>query len=139
MPIVAGEKFELRLIKHSDILLHEKSEDDRSTRLAKRFKEEKVLYNPLIVGRFKNRYILIDGANRYEALGRINCKLVLAQIVDYLNPSVVLKTWFHFVNGLNLDNLIQYLEHEKLWFEYTVFSGSNLKSSRLKNINELAV
>src|SRR4030095_13593196 len=133
MPIVAGEKFELRLIKHSDILLHGKSEDDRSTRLAKRFKQEKVLDNPLILGKYQNEYILVDGANRYEALGRIKCKLVLAQIVDYFSPWVVLKSWFHFVNGISADTLTEYLEKQKLWFEYTVFN------SKFRAINELIV
>lgn len=139
MPIVAGEKFELCLIKHPDILLHEESEDDRALRLAKRFKEEKVLYNPLIVGRYTNRYILIDGANRYEALGRISCKLVLAQIVDYLNPAVELKSWLHFVNGITLNDLIDYLEKEKLWYEYTVFTSSPLRWSKSRAINEIIV
>ncbi|HEY3250225.1 MAG TPA: ParB N-terminal domain-containing protein [Ignavibacteria bacterium] len=133
MPIVAGEKFELRLIRHSDILLHEESEDDRRARLAKRFKEEKVLYNPLIVGRYKNRYILIDGANRFEALKSINCKLVLAQIVDYLDPAIQLKSWFHFVNGISIDDLIEYLTREKLWYEYTVFN------SKFRAINEIII
>jgi len=117
MPIVAGEKFELRLIRSSDILLHEDSENDRSARLARRFREEKILYNPLIIGRFRHRYLLIDGANRFEALKRISISIVLAQVVDYFSKNVLLKSWYHFINGLKHDSVIKFLNKNKISFK----------------------
>ena len=93
MSVLAGEKFELRLIKSSDILLHEECEDNRYNKLIQRFKEEKILYNPLIVGRYKDKFILIDGANRYEALNRTGCKTILAQLVNYKSSKVRLRSW----------------------------------------------
>jgi len=117
MPVLAGEKFELRLIRSLDILLHEECEEDRSSRLASRFRAEKVLYNPLILGKYKNRYILIDGANRFEALKRNKCSLVLAQIVDYMDPEIGLKSWYHFVSGMNVDMMKRYLKRKKLKYE----------------------
>ncbi len=133
MPNLAGEKFELRLIRSLDILLHEEFEEDRSSRLASRFRAEKVLYNPLILGKHKGRYILIDGANRFEALNRISCRIVLAQIVDYMDPEVMLKTWFHFVSGMNMDILKKYLKRKKLKYEDI---GYDIKPS---SINEVVV
>lgn len=131
MPNLAGEKFELRLVRTADILLHEEYEDDRSSRLVKRFRTEKVLYNPLILGRHRNRYFLIDGANRFEALKRISCKLVLAQIVDYLNPSLIIRSWYHFVSYLSMDMLKKYLKKNNIKFESI---GFDIKPERINEI-----
>jgi hypothetical protein len=110
MSILAGEKFELKLIRASDILLHEECEDNRYGRLVERFEQEKVLYNPLIVGRFNDQFILIDGANRFEALIRTGCKIILAQLVNYSSPEVKLRSWYHFVNEMVLDELKGFLQ-----------------------------
>lgn len=118
MSILAGEKFELRLLSSSEILLHEECEDNRYGRLIERLNEEKVLYNPLIVGRVENSYMLIDGANRFQALKEIGCRSILAQLVDYNSPGVMLRSWYHFVNEMRLSELKEYLkssgiDHEK--------------------------
>src|SRR5258706_2022083 len=110
MAVVAGEKFELKLLRVSDIHFHEESEDNRSEKLVERFKREFVLYNPLIVGKYKKNYILIDGANRFEALKQVGCKLILAQLVKYGSTKVKLKSWYHFVNGLNFDELCRFIK-----------------------------
>lgn len=110
----SGENFELKLIRTSGILLHEECEDDRYNKLIERFRKEKVLYNPLIVGEHKGKHILIDGANRFEALRRIGCKTVLAQVVQYNNPRVHLKSWYHFVARLSEDVIGEYLLNNKL-------------------------
>ena len=56
MSILSGEKFKLRLIPASEILLHEQSEDNRYSKLIERFKKEKELFNPLIVGKYNDKY-----------------------------------------------------------------------------------
>lgn len=114
MSILAGENFELKLVRASDILLHEECDDNRYIRLVERFDEEKVLFNPLILGRHKEQFVLIDGANRFEALRRTGCKIILAQLVDYNSPEVRLKSWYHFVNGLDLNGLKAFLETAKI-------------------------
>src|SRR5262245_20158481 len=129
MLISLGEKFDLKLLKSSEVLLHEESEDGRYLKIYDRFLEDKVLYNPLIVGRHNNNYVLIDGANRFEALKKMGCKSILAQIVDYKNPGLKLKSWYHFVNGMNLDGLEDYLESTGL-----KYSKWNI-GKKLKGIN----
>ncbi len=108
MSIYSGEKFELKLIRASDIRLHEECEDNRSNKLIARFKDEKVLYNPLIVAKNEDKYILIDGANRYEALNKLGCKSILAQLVDYKSSDVILKSWYHFVSNMSMNVLMNY-------------------------------
>lgn len=117
MSILAGEKFELKLLRASDILLHEESEDSRFERLVERFGQEKVLYNPLIVGRDDRQFILIDGANRFEALKRSGCKTILAQLVDYRSAEVKLRSWYHYVNEMGLDELKGFLLGFGIGFE----------------------
>jgi hypothetical protein len=116
MSILAGEKFELKLLSSSIVNLHEECEDDRFGRLIARFKEENVLYNPLIVAKNDDNYILIDGANRFEALKNIGCKSILAQLVDYKSNNVVLKSWYHYVIGMTMDDLINYANKNSLGF-----------------------
>jgi len=116
MSILAGEKFELKLLSSSKILLHEECEDNRFGKLIARFNEERVLYNPLIIGKIEDKFILIDGANRFEALRNIGCLSILGQLVDYSSPDVTLKTWYHFVNEMTLDDLVNYCNKNSLKF-----------------------
>ena len=137
MAVVAGEKFELKLLRASDILIHEESEDSRSDKLVERFEREFVLYNPLIVGKYKNRYILVDGANRYEALRQIGCKLILAQLVKYDSPKVKLKSWYHFVNGLGFEELFGFFEKNSIAYKKCRYD--KLSSKIENNLNSLGI
>jgi hypothetical protein len=116
MSILAGEKFELKLLPSNIVNLHEECEDNRYGKLIDRFTGEKVLYNPLIVAKYDDKYILIDGANRFEALINIGCKSILAQLVDYNSDKVVLKSWYHFVSGMTLEDLTNYANSSSLSF-----------------------
>jgi len=114
MSILAGEKFELKLLPSQDVALHEECEDNRYSRLVERFNDENVLYNPLIVANHNGSYILIDGANRFEALRQIGCKAILAQLVDYASNDVVLKSWYHFVSYMTIEELLEFASSNKL-------------------------
>ena len=114
MSILAGEKFELKLLPSKAVALHEECEGNRSSRLIDRFKDEHVLYNPLIVAEHNGSHILIDGANRFEALRQLGCKAILAQIVDYLSDDVVLKTWYHYVSFMTIAEFAKFAESEGL-------------------------
>lgn len=108
MSILAGEKFELKLLPSKAVALHEECEGNRSSRLVDRFKDEHVLYNPLIVAKYNESHILIDGANRFEALKQLGCKAILAQLVDYSSEEVVLKTWYHYVSFMTMAELTEF-------------------------------
>lgn len=133
MSILAGEKFELRLLPQSFVALHEECEDNRSGRLVERFNDENVLYNPLIVAYINDKYILIDGANRYEALRQIGCKAILAQLVDYSSSNVVLKSWYHFVSFMTIKEL------ELFCIESGMTFNMLLKKRKPESNNELII
>ncbi len=133
MSILAGEKFELKILPSNIVDLHEECEDNRYSKLMNRFNEEKVLYNPLIVARFDKKYILIDGANRFEALKRLECRSILAQLVDYRSPDVKLKSWYHFVSGFNINEFEEYASQNGLKYK-------KLRQGRKpENKNELVI
>ncbi|MEO8513591.1 MAG: hypothetical protein ABI543_08530 [Ignavibacteria bacterium] len=114
MSMLAGEKFELKLLPSNIVNLHEECEDNRYGKLMDRFNGEKVLYNPLIVAKYEDKFILIDGANRFEALRNIGCRIILAQLVDYSSTNVVLKSWYHFVSGMSMDDMINYANQNSI-------------------------
>ncbi len=116
MSILAGEKFFLKLLPADIIALHEECEDDRYGGLLERFRKEKVLYNPLIVADLGGEYMLVDGANRFEALKQMECRSILAQVVEYSSPEVTLKSWYHFVNEMPIAELEDYLDAQKIQF-----------------------
>jgi len=137
MSILSGEKFKLRLIPASEIMLHEQSEDTRYNKLIERFKHEKVLFNPLIIGKYNEKYILIDGANRFEALKKSGCKTILAQLVNYKSPQVKLKSWYHFVNGITFDALNRYLKKNN--FETKKCTFTFLKEKLSSKLNYVGI
>lgn len=110
----AGENFSLELLKLEGVLLHEECEDNRYMKLAERLRKEGFLSNPLIVGKAGRKYILLDGANRYQALKINGAKLLLAQVVDYRSDDVKLRTWNHFVAGMTENDLLNYVRREEI-------------------------
>lgn len=133
-----GEKFELRLIPTRDILLHEECEDDRAQKLLERFRFEKVLFNPLTVGEYYDKLILIDGANRFEALKDSGCKIILAQIVDYNSHKVQVRSWFHYVPGLRIKDISGFLQKNDVEFK-TLSFNEFLKGLNRRKLNQVGV
>ena len=84
--------FNLRILKISDIKLHETTENYRLRNVFERITRDRFLLNPVIVGKSGDDYILIDGANRLKSLIESGCKLVIVQVVDYLNSGIKIKT-----------------------------------------------
>ena len=111
--------FDLKLLRIKDIKLHETTETKRLRNIFDRIAKDRKLINPVIVGKHKNNYILIDGANRLSSLQDIGCQLVLAQINDYNNKRIKLKGWNHLIYNFDLQLIEIFcnshkLEHEKI-------------------------
>ena len=81
----------LKLVPIDNLLTYEDFDSERVEKLIHSISASKTFFNPLTVGNIgeKNRYLLIDGTNRLEALKRLKAPYVFIQIVDYLNPSEV--------------------------------------------------
>jgi hypothetical protein len=106
--------FELKVLKLTDIKLHEATEDIRRTRVLDRITEAKYLNNPIIVGKYDNELILLDGANRYSSIKSLGCKLIIAQIINYKSSKTVLDVWNHLVYDFSLNTVIDFCKLNKI-------------------------
>ncbi|MCS7173634.1 MAG: hypothetical protein N0A24_09740 [Armatimonadetes bacterium] len=88
---------DLAFVSAEDVLLHEECDPERVARLRQRLRQEGVLKNPPVAARLGPRAVVLDGANRTEALRALGAHTVLLQRVNYEDPGVELQTWRHLV------------------------------------------
>ncbi|HLW60416.1 MAG TPA: hypothetical protein VKV57_10915 [bacterium] len=95
----------LRVLETSRLLLHEEADPARVEGLVLAFRRDRVLRNPPAVaplshgGRPDEAAVVLDGANRVSALRVIGARHVIAQVVHYADPAIILSTWRHYVVG----------------------------------------
>lgn len=84
----------LRVVEIDRLVPHEAHDPRRVEALASRLDDDAVLRNPLIVTRVDDRFVVLDGATRAEALRRAGHRHVVVQVVD-VDDALVLETWSH--------------------------------------------
>ncbi|MCI0520291.1 MAG: hypothetical protein L0Z70_08555 [Chloroflexi bacterium] len=95
---------DLRMLPVSDLLPHEDCDPRRVERLSERLRGEGLLKNPPIVAPIpdSNQFVILDGANRALAFAMLGVPHIVAQVVNYRAPDVILDTWYHVVAGLEI-------------------------------------
>ena len=127
--------FDIRLLKLSELKLHETTETYRLRNIYNRISKSKHLINPVIVGKHRNEYILIDGANRFNSLKVIGCKLAIAQIIEYNNSRIQLKNWNHLIYHFDIELVISYCKHNDIKFDSVSYtSGEKVLKQKLNTI-----
>ncbi|NOX61027.1 MAG: ParB N-terminal domain-containing protein [Chloroflexi bacterium] len=103
---------DLRVLATRDLLPHENADPRRVERLSKRILENGVLKNPPIVAPIEAEgpFVVLDGANRVAAFKHVGIPHIVAQVVRYDDPEVILDTWYHVVSGMALAEFEQALE-----------------------------
>jgi hypothetical protein len=102
---------ELRVLPTISLIPHEDYDPRRAEKLSRRILEEGILKNPPIVTVISptvvdpgcERYVVLDGANRTMAFAAAGIPHIVAQLVTYNDPGVILDTWYHVVSGLDLE------------------------------------
>lgn len=96
---------DIRVIPAHLITPHEEIDPRRVSRLAERLAQEGRLKNPPIVASIPetDRYVVLDGANRCLALQQLGAGHLIAQVVHYGQPGLILDTWYHVVSGMPLE------------------------------------
>jgi hypothetical protein len=96
---------DLRVLCSADLIPHEDYDPRRIERLSQRIIEEGLLKNPPVVAEIPGspQYVILDGANRVIAFQELGIAHIVAQLVSYVEPAVVLDTWYHVVTGMSLD------------------------------------
>jgi hypothetical protein len=90
----------LRILPTSALYPHESHDFQRATPLIERLKQAEFLTNPPIVAPIdQERYVVLDGANRYHALKTLGYPFILAQVAPYDSGFVELHVWQHVVSN----------------------------------------
>lgn len=88
----------LRVLEIERLALHEEPDPARVSRLHDALGRDGVLRNPPIVAPMpEGRAVVLDGANRVMALRTLEIPHVVAQVVRYEQPEIILTAWRHYV------------------------------------------
>ncbi len=103
--------FHLSIIPIADILPHEEFDHSRAHPLVARLKKEKKLTNPILVAPLSNdKFLQLDGMNRFSAFKILGLKSIVCQIIDYNDQEEVeLSSWSHLFEGVK-KNFLNFLE-----------------------------
>lgn len=106
----------IRIIPIGEIVTHEMDDPERTKRIEMRIRVDGVLKNPVIVGKVRregSRNLLLDGVHRINALKRLGCRDVTAQIVDYWSDDVKVFMWHHLICGFDAQHLLDIIGNIK--------------------------
>lgn len=103
-----GKLPKLLLIDSNELLRHEEPDPDISEKIMKEIKSSGILKDPLIVtpDHGAASHIILDGVNRHEALRRLDARFVLIQETDIENDGIILSTWNHAVEDLDMKTAV---------------------------------
>lgn len=104
-----GKLPRLKVIPTGSLLLHEEPDEQRWRPLRSRIETDGLLKHPPIAARDHGsaKHILLDGVNRVEALRDLGASWLLIQEVDLEDDSLVLSTWHHVIEGLEVDTALK--------------------------------
>lgn len=109
-PSDSAETPDLRIVAIDQLIEQEYNDVQRTAPLAMRIATEGLLKNPPIVTPLSadsDKYVILDGANRYTALKGMGCPHILVQSVNYESSAVTLSTWHHVITAMDLDEFIK--------------------------------
>jgi len=109
--------FNLNIFKIKDIMMHETTETNRLRNIFDRISTSKHLMNPVIVGKYDDELILIDGANRLSTLKEIGCRLIIAQLTDYKNRKIKLRNWNHLIYDVGINDIKEFCDANKFRYK----------------------
>jgi hypothetical protein len=100
---------DLRIVPVTDLLLHERVDLERVTRLIDRLSADGILKNPPIVASLpdSDRFLLLDGANRVSAIQNLDIPHLIVQVEPFENPKLEVKHWNHVVRDIEAKELLK--------------------------------
>ncbi len=104
---------DLQIVSCSALQPHERVDEQRAVPLVERMEEEAILRNPPVVipaGDRAERFVVLDGANRTEAMRLMGLPHALVQVVHAGGTTVQLKTWNHVVTEIATPRLVEVIE-----------------------------
>ncbi|OGL87648.1 hypothetical protein A3I42_04870 [Candidatus Uhrbacteria bacterium RIFCSPLOWO2_02_FULL_49_11] len=119
----------LKVVPTKQVILHEYFDANRTTALKKKIITSGKWKDPPIVTQLiDGRFMVLDGANRTTSMKALGIPHMLAQVVDYFDPSIQLKSWNHVVRLLP-ERLMQSLRESGV--DLPLDSHSDKKAKRM--------
>ncbi|MFQ5577667.1 MAG: NAD(P)-dependent oxidoreductase, partial [Anaerolineae bacterium] len=112
--LAAGDErnaLSLEVLPLPNVLPHEQTDPSRVQRLVNRLSAEKVLKNPPIVTKWKDHYVVLDGATRVTALKALDYRYVVAQVVPHTHNNLGVHVWNHVIEGVSVESLLKLIEY----------------------------
>ncbi|MCB9435751.1 MAG: hypothetical protein H6673_02000 [Anaerolineales bacterium] len=103
---------ELRIVPIESVLPHEEHDDQRLEPLMKRIVESNIWLHPPVVTSMPNmadKWVVLDGANRCNAVRRLGYPHILVQVVQYDTGQVQLDTWNHVIAEVDPQTIVEAL------------------------------
>lgn len=101
---------ELKIIPQAKLILHEEFDPKRTAKLAQRIKKDGYFRNPIIAAEFNadnRKFLVLDGVHRVTALKKLNCRNLVAQLVNYFDERIKVYTWAHLLLGCRKKELLE--------------------------------
>jgi hypothetical protein len=100
---------DLRIVTVADLLLHERVDLERVTRLIDRLSADGILKNPPIVASLpgSDRFLLLDGANRVSAMQNLDIPHLIVQVEPFENEKLEVRHWNHVVRDIEARELLR--------------------------------
>jgi phosphoglycerate dehydrogenase-like enzyme len=98
----------LRFVELEQVVPHEATDRRRSALLADSIRSEGIMRNPPVVAAVGDRYVVLDGATRTDALRSMGVPHVVVQDVR-VDEGLDLETWQHVIRAIEPDRLRQIL------------------------------
>jgi len=100
---------DLRIVPVADLLLHERVDLERVTRLIDRLSADGILKNPPIVASLpgSDRFLLLDGANRVSAIQNLDIPHLIVQVEPFENEKLEVRHWNHVVRDIEARELLR--------------------------------
>jgi phosphoglycerate dehydrogenase-like enzyme len=108
VPDEAPAVLPLRFVEMSQLVPHEAVDGKRAGRLAEQMEEDGFLRNPPLVARVEDRWVVLDGATRSDALRQMGYPHAVVQDVS-VDDGINLETWHHVVRSIEPDLLVEVL------------------------------
>jgi len=122
----------LKIIQIESLMTYEDYDPIRTKKIIDNIVKSGYFINPIIVGTIgqQNRFLVVDGANRLQAMRELGAKCILAQVVDYLNPDEIeLRGNEHYLD-MPGDKFLELMRRNNLKFNKL----KNIKHSQLTNL-----
>jgi hypothetical protein len=100
---------EIQFLNIEEIFAHEEPNPLKLKNLTEKIKSEKFINHPILVSNIKEKFMILDGTHRYNALKNLHVNLVPAQIVNFPSKRIHLSSWAW---NLKIDEtLIKFIEN----------------------------